>query len=443
MIPATKFNIDNEFPGRVYTGDDLAQVSCQLMRRIVEKIQDRSITLHEGQQKHTILVSNYAAASGKDRERTGRFCETIGHDPSEANGWCEKSDLKLECGALWRWAEKHYPGTFMPCSCRSRAGYVEGEEFLRKTFQKPKSLIEGLIDEGTLTILGGPPASFKSFFALRVATMGATGGGELCAGYPVRPFKVLLIDEENREYRVHMRTWQILDGLRRGPDGINMSFLINPNFKLFIGKESGEDSPSLVRFKEILRDLRPDLVIIDSLVRVMIGNENEAENIRELFDVFKGLILEFGCAFLIIHHTRKGSRNGWEDLRGSSDLAAMADSVVMLSKVQGESQVLEISTVKDRDGKNFRNRRFSVSWDPENLGLIIEDLGEQGEQLSRVDEVSERIEEWAKNKGEFRKRELAAALQEPDSTLSAAINTLIKRGQLLRPGHGRYRLSRE
>ena len=90
--------------------------------------------------------------------------------------------------------------------------------------------------------------------------------------------------------------------------------------------------------KQSLETIKPSLVIMDSLVRMHRGDENDASEMARFFAALTKLREEFGCAFLITHHLRKRAQvaklNGIsERLRGSSDISAYADTVVGIDRV--------------------------------------------------------------------------------------------------------------
>jgi hypothetical protein len=79
-------------------------------------------------------------------------------------------------------------------------------------------------------------------------------------------------------------------------------------------------------------DLRPDLIIVDSLSGINPKSENNIEDMRELMSFLAELPEQFNTACLLIHHLRKPGKTHNEvtmhDLRGSSHLTAVARSII-------------------------------------------------------------------------------------------------------------------
>jgi hypothetical protein len=101
------------------------------------------------------------------------------------------------------------------------------------------------------------------------------------------------------------------------------------------------------RLIQMIYDLQPHLVVIDSLGAVSMRGENSIEDVRGLIAFFGGLAREFDIGLLLIHHLRKKGRYpnpggirpvSADDFRGSSHIIAMARSVIAMSVVQTTSR---------------------------------------------------------------------------------------------------------
>lgn len=94
---------------------------------------------------------------------------------------------------------------------------------------------------------------------------------------------------------------------------------------------------------DMVEDLRPDLIVIDSLSRVNSRGENNIEDLRDVLDFMAQLPAHFKCATLLIHHLRKRSSAQVSlpitihDIRGSGDLVAAGRSILSLDTFQVDS----------------------------------------------------------------------------------------------------------
>jgi hypothetical protein len=91
------------------------------------------------------------------------------------------------------------------------------------------------------------------------------------------------------------------------------------------------DSSGLAAFQSLLRDLRPDHVVLDPLFALCSnGNINDNSSMSLVIRALKRLAIEFDCAILIVHHTRKGGDAGSaEAISGASSIVNLARRVIM------------------------------------------------------------------------------------------------------------------
>ena len=187
--------------------------------------------------------------------------------------------------------------------------------------------VEGLIPKEAVAILASPAGYGKSWMLQDLAIECARGGKWLghfqtCLG------KVLYIDEESSLPLILQRVRQLLAGKNLSGDGLELYFAIQQGLCF-----SNADSVGMLR--KVLGELRPDMVIIDSLIRVHRAEENSATEMSAVFDTVNELVVAYKCSFVIADHQRKMGNFAVPSnqlLRGSSEKAAFADSVLSLSK---------------------------------------------------------------------------------------------------------------
>lgn len=81
---------------------------------------------------------------------------------------------------------------------------------------------------------------------------------------------------------------------------------------------------------------KPDIIAVDTLHRFLSGDENSAQDAKTMLDACAGLMAEFGCSVLLVHHTGV-SDEAQHRARGSSAWRGALD--------------IEISVVPAKDGK--------------------------------------------------------------------------------------------
>ncbi|MDB2531047.1 helicase RepA family protein [Alphaproteobacteria bacterium] len=179
---------------------------------------------------------------------------------------------------------------------------------------EPQFLVEAMIEERSLALVFGRPASGKSFFAVDVAASISTG--EPFQGLKVQKGDVVYIAGEGHR------------GLRRRFDAWAKHHEINPkDIRVMISRSAVNyrDEDAAKELEEELieaqkKGLKPSLFVIDTLARNYgDGDENSNADMSRFIRVVDSFNDKFGCATLIVHHSgHSDSQRG----RGASSLRA-------------------------------------------------------------------------------------------------------------------------
>jgi AAA domain len=186
------------------------------------------------------------------------------------------------------------------------------------SLEPPKQLVDGVLTRDSLSVLTGQPGSFKTFLALDLALCVETG--RPWCGHRCGPGKVLYVVAEGLSgLASRVRAWKAARGENRPLRDITWTRagvdLLNP--------ESTDDLVGLIR------GLEPDLVVIDTLGRCMVGGkENEFETMSVVVAACDRLREVCGSAVLIIHHDTKGG----EPVRGHSAVQGAVETVISTTK---------------------------------------------------------------------------------------------------------------
>lgn len=239
-------------------------------------------------------------------------------------------------------------------------------------------LWKGWIPLGMLTLLGAAPGVGKTNLCLELARRVIHGenfpDGQACS----RPrTNVLYVDAESVPQIINQRaiSWDM--------DRTKL-YLMHPDLDEILDFSIPKYKD---RLTQMIAQLEPALVIIDSLSSVSSKGENNIEDVRALMGFLNMLAREYECAVVIIHHLRKHSGGGMQlqlfeisldDFRGSSHIAAMARSVIGVSIVQTQSQA-------DRNGpRRVEVVKTNLGPYPEALGFMMAD-GINGSVVLRWD----------------------------------------------------------
>ncbi|TGP55768.1 AAA family ATPase [Mesorhizobium sp. M2D.F.Ca.ET.225.01.1.1] len=206
--------------------------------------------------------------------------------------------------------------------------------------------VEELIPAKTVTLLNGDGGTGKSLLALQlaVATIQEKGEG-YWAGRAVRPGKVVYFSAEDDVDELHRRLADIaascdlgmadLAGLTIAPMAGKDAILAAPQGKSNILKPT----QVFVGLHQLLRTVRPDLYIIDTLADAYGGEENQRAQARQFIGMLRGLCISYDTTGLVLAHP---SLSGMASGSGSSGSTAWNNSV---------RSRLYFERAKDGDGK--------------------------------------------------------------------------------------------
>jgi hypothetical protein len=178
--------------------------------------------------------------------------------------------------------------------------------------------VKDLVVLGGVTLLFGAAKNGKSFVAISIACA-VTAGVPWC-GFPARKLRVLYVGAEGF-YGLLRReaAWSQVHGV-----DIELHYFRRPiNFFDIVSVTA-----ALAALKR--QGFVPDLIIIDTLARSMVGgNESATEDMSKVFDLIDTFRRELKePTFIVVHH---GTKDGLT-YRGSSVIAANVDGAIEVSK---------------------------------------------------------------------------------------------------------------
>ncbi len=225
-------------------------------------------------------------------------------------------------------------------------------DLYKAEIKPPQWVIENVLPVG-FTFIGGPGKSLKSTVTLAMANLVA---GYKCAALP--PFMSNVV----RTGKVLMFSFEAEAGELRHISEEGMKVVAGENM------DSGimvADDPWLFRLDDPdgaskllywLETLNPRMVILDPLRRLHALNENDSGDMSRMMRPLVKWAKDREAAVIAVHHTRK--KGGQEkaqdpyydalDMRGTSDLLAMADAVMMISPIPKREDSRHINAIFKR-----------------------------------------------------------------------------------------------
>lgn len=250
--------------------------------------------------------------------------------------------------------------------------------------------VRGFLREQSVAMLYGRRGCYKSFLALDLAASIATGTE--WHGYPiVAPGLVIYVAGEGGGGMVQRsRAWSEQHGIL--PNRINLQFITEPviitgdslDLDLLVHRiqqaidwypEGTIDQETGHQYDSPVAREWPVLIVIDTLARCFLGDENKQEDMGMFIQGLDRLKMEFNCSLLVLHHT--GLNESRE--RGSTSLGGACDTIY------------RVDADKDLKTLTLTNEKMKDSREPEPLTLSYREvqvarrpLDEPNEDLTSV-----------------------------------------------------------
>jgi len=184
------------------------------------------------------------------------------------------------------------------------------KELYEQDFPPIKWLAKDLLPVGMMGAITGESNSYKSFLTLALAQSVATGTPFLGHFAIEKQGKVLIIDEENNRRIIEKRFKDM--GVEAHE---NIIFLSQCGIQL-------DHTTHIERLKQLVDEINPVLIVLDSLVRFHSKDENSASEMRQVMKAIGSLVAEERSVVFIHHHKKEGfgKNSGSNSVRGSTDI---------------------------------------------------------------------------------------------------------------------------
>ena len=143
--------------------------------------------------------------------------------------------------------------------------------------------------------------------------------------------------------------------MQHAPDGLPITY--------FYTWPSMNTQAGFLQFRQMLLELKPSLVVIDTLAKVLNGkaDQNSAGDMADIGNRFHDLALELGCMIIFIaHHGKMSTGDPGFDIRGSSAIPGATDVNIGLYKnedgtfdMKGEGRDIEEFALRIKLDKEY------------------------------------------------------------------------------------------
>lgn len=196
----------------------------------------------------------------------------------------------------------------------------------------PVPLVAGWLFQDSLAWLSGKPGHGKTFVAVDLACSIATG--------------LPWFEHETRQGLVLYVIAEGARGLSQRVDAWHGARGVQPAGVLFlpIAVQLG-DARRLLELVEIVEEMKPALVVVDTQARTTIGlEENSARDMGMVVASVDQVRRAAGSCVLVVHHEARAGEN----LRGSTAIEGAADTIIRASK---DGPVIRLENTKQKDAE--------------------------------------------------------------------------------------------
>lgn len=234
---------------------------------------------------------------------------------------------------------------------------------LHEVPEDPPYVLPGWFCHGDLAGLVAEGGKGKSNLVMDLAVAAANCGPFLGLHVEGAPLRVLMVDAENSSRLIARRLRRL--ALGRGIDLAQVAAM--PLRYLTASTLDLDDPGALAELLSEVKEFRPDLITVDSLIRFHRRKENDnAEMAAFIADRIRPL-QRHGATVILLHHLRKPSRDAGNEMqhrvRGAGDLFNACDSVMGLEA--NREGGLTLTSLKPRWGQH-----------PAPISLRFEDVDE-------------------------------------------------------------------
>lgn len=288
-----------------------------------------------------------AIAPGSGVEgRTPTFVRAIGRLKAKGLSEVEVKNLLAPWAAKYEYPRlnalvgdqfNRYPPRLQP---ETKAdGQGENIESFLADHTETKWICEPFIAEEAIGFIAGLPESRKSFILFDLAISCATGTLWMDR-FQVNPCKVLVIDQERAKSETQRRFSAMLREKGIKPVELKDSLFLRCGTSTRLDLQHSYDA-----FRKELTDIRPNIILIDSLATFHTKNESNRMEIQQVLERVKEIRNDFKCTIIFVHHETKqsyqnkkeGAESSYLDMAGNVAIPAAAEFCMAVVKHDEDS----------------------------------------------------------------------------------------------------------
>jgi len=314
---------------------------------------------------------------------------------------------------------------------------IDVADILNEPMPEVKWDIKDILTHNAVSMFAGEPGSYKSAFAILLCFYASCGKAFLNRFDIPKPLKCGFMNLEMSEKKFAQYLHKIAEGNGINKGDLREKFVHIPATGI---KLDDDDDENYRKVRDLLKENPCDIIVVDSGVRAMQGDENAASDVRKLFDSIYALRNEFDTTFILIHHKRKPSndkkKSTAHDVRGSGDFYAACDELWSFEKKKKNESGKQIDLICHKM-RLTQEKSWSIFIEE---GFKMRVLGEF-EDYNPVKVAENCLVKWLGTKDygfTFNFEEAYEVLKEDNVTKSGLRTILSKMRSDGRLGHGKH-----
>ncbi|CAI4032311.1 hypothetical protein DNFV4_02740 [Nitrospira tepida] len=307
-------------------------------------------------------------------------------------------------------------------------------------------VVDRLIAKGDRVLVYGEPGSLKSWLMLDLGLHIAAGTPWLGHFEIPERKRVLYIDEEMSPRTLIRRVKRLIEGSDLETDSLPFKALT------LCGVRFTDESVGTTLLAGLAtHGFSPEVVIIETMRRVLHGSENNADEVGAFWRCVD-LLRKEGRSLIITHHMKKPSMHGANEsvyrASGSTDVLGGSDSAFAVEKLQANKVC--VTCVRARNTPEASPFYVSLHDTGPETPASMRFEGQGGALVvpqSRVEEVANWIEEYLRDQQDQQattaqiRQNLDTAHRVSSDRCEKALRRLRETGRVTQPVHGAYRIA--
>lgn len=239
-------------------------------------------------------------------------------------------------------------------------GNLEGQSVTPREW-----LVEGLIPDGTVTIISGDGGSGKSLAASQLCAASVLARGWFGSN-PLRKRNALFVTAEDELAEVHRRMADIArsEGVSmRDLAGLHVMPLADRDALLAVPSRARgtlDPTPLYAVLAARIAALRPAVVVIDTLADTFGGNEIDRTQARQFIAMLRRLAIEFRTAVVVLAHPSQSGMTSGSGTSGSTGWSNSVRSRLYLKRDEKRPNTRTLELMKSNYGAI--GKQITLEW---------------------------------------------------------------------------------